>query len=256
MEKEKLESLLIEYIDGTLSSTESDEVEQLLREDEKAKRLHEELIVVMNAMHNAESLDLMPGHEKMFEINLSKEIEAQHTKTIFFRPVIYKAAAAVVLILLGLAGGYWLNKNGHQATELANLRKEMEATKKTMMAMLDNDQSASQRMQGVNVALTFSSPDSDVVIALEKIMMSDPNTNVRLAALEALSKFVREASIRKKLIESLALQDDPMVQIALIQLLVNLKETGVVNDLERIIENEKSIDAVKDEAYSGIIKLS
>ncbi|MEQ9415520.1 MAG: HEAT repeat domain-containing protein, partial [Cyclobacteriaceae bacterium] len=181
---------------------------------------------------------------------------SQQSKTIFFRPVIYRAAAGIALVLLGLAGGYWLNKTGQQERELAALRKEMEATKQTMMAMLGNDQSASQRMQGVSVALTISSPDSDVVIALEKTMMSDPNTNVRLAALEALSKFVQEASIRKILTESLSKQDDPMVQIALIQLLVNLKERGVVNDLEKIIENDKSIDAVKDEAYTGIIKLS
>ncbi|MEQ8364583.1 MAG: HEAT repeat domain-containing protein [Cyclobacteriaceae bacterium] len=256
MEKEKLESLLIEYIDGALSSTESAEVEKLLLEDNGAKQLHDELKQVMSIMDEAESLDLTPGHERMFEGNLKKEIASQQSKTIFFRPVIYRAAAGIALVLLGLAGGYWLNKTGQQERELAALRKEMEATKQTMMAMLGNDQSASQRMQGVSVALTISSPDSDVVIALEKTMMSDPNTNVRLAALEALSKFVQEASIRKILTESLSKQDDPMVQIALIQLLVNLKERGVVNDLEKIIENDKSIDAVKDEAYTGIIKLS
>jgi hypothetical protein len=256
MEKEKLESLLIEYIDGTLSTAKSTEVEKLLLEDKEVSRLYEELKEVMCAMDEAESLDLNPGHERMFEISLKKEIEDQHPKTIFFRPVIYRAAAAVALIMLGLAGGFWLNKNIQNEKELAALRKEMEVTKQTMMAMLNNDQSASQRMQGVNVALTISSPDSDVVIALEKAMMSDLNTNVRLAALEALSKFAQEPSIRKILIESLSKQDDPMVQIALIQLLVNLKETGVVNDLEKIIENDKSIEAVKDEAYTGIIKLS
>jgi flagellar basal body-associated protein FliL len=256
MEKEKLESLLIEYIDGTLSTPKSIEVEKLLLEDKEVSRLYEELKEVMGAMDEAESLDLNPGHERMFEISLKKEIEGQHPKTIFFRPVIYRAAAAVALIMVGLAGGFWLNKNIQNEKELAALRKEMEVTKQTMMAMLNNDQSASQRMQGVNVALTISSPDSDVVIALEKAMMSDPNTNVRLAALEALSKFAREPAIRKILIESLSKQDDPMVQIALIQLLVNLKEKGVVNDLEKIIESDKSIEAVKDEAYTGIIKLS
>lgn len=256
MEKEKLESLLIEYIDGALSSEASAEVEKLLAENKDAMLLHKELKEVMDAMDEAELLNINPGHKKMFERNLKKEIEVQHSKTIFFRPVIYRAAAAVALVMLGIVGGYWLNKSNQNEKELAALRKEMDTTKQTMMTMLNNDQSASQRMQGVNVALTISSLDSDVVMALEKAMMSDPNTNVRLAALEALSKFIQESTIRKKLIESLSKQSDPVVQIALIQLLVGIKEKGVVNDLEKIIENDKNIEAVRDEAYTGIIKLS
>jgi len=257
MEKEKLESLLIEYIDGALSSAESDEVEKLLLENKKAKQLYEELMEVMSAMKGTKPLELNPGHERVFENNLRKEIEGQRSKTNFFRPVIlYRIAAAVALLMLGLAGGYWLNKYDQNDKELAALRKEIEETNQSIMTMLNNDQSASQRMQGVNVAQTISALDDDVVMALKKAMLSDPNTNVRLASLEALSKFVSEPSIRKMLIDSLSKQDDPMVQIALIQLLVSLKERGVVNDLENIIKNDKSIQAVKDEAYTGIIKLS
>lgn len=256
MEKEKLESLLIEYIDGALSTEENAEVELLLSKDSKAKQLYEELKEVMRVMQETDSLERDPEHKIVFENNLQLEKEAQHSKTILFRPVIYRAAAAVALVMLGIVGGYWLNKSNQNEKELAALRKEMEATKKTMMAMLNNDQSASQRMQGVNVALTISSPDNDMVMALEKAMMSDPNTNVRLAALDALSKFMQVSSIRKKLIESLSKQDDPVVQIALIQLLVGMKEKGVVNDLEKIIKDENNIEAVKDEAYTGIIKLS
>jgi hypothetical protein len=46
------------------------------------------------------------------------------------------------------------------------------------------------------------------------------------------------------------------VQIALIQLLVRLKEKGVVNELERMVEDEQNLKAVKDEASNGILKLS
>jgi len=256
MEKKKLESLLIEYIDGGLTSPERVEVENLLSENEEIRQLYEELREVIDVMQKTEPLELHPGHEKIFENNLKKEIEAQSPKTVFFSPVIYRVAAAVALMMLGLTGGYWLNKNVQNERELAALKKEMAETKQTMMAMLNNSQSASQRMQGVNVALNIASPDDDVVVALEKAMKSDPNTNVRLVALEALSKFSAEPSIRKILIESLSDQDDPMVQIALIQLMVSLKEKGVVNDLEKIIEDDKSIEAVKDEAHTGIIKLS
>ncbi len=256
MEKERLESLLIEYIDGGLTSTEREEVENLLTENKEARQLYDELNEVIKGMQKTEPLELHPGHEKIFENNLKNEFVFFCPKTVFFSPLIYRVAAAVALIMLGLTGGYWLNQNAQNERELAALKKEMAETKQTMMTMLNNSQSASQRMQGVNVALNITSPDDDVVVALEKAMKSDPNTNVRLAALEALSKFSGDPSIRRILIESLSKQDDPMVQIALIQLLVSLKEKGVVNDLEKIIEDDKSIEAVKDEAYTGIIKLS
>jgi HEAT repeat protein len=87
-------------------------------------------------------------------------------------------------------------------------------------------------------------------------MHEDPNTNVRMAALEALGKFHEEPGVRKELIHSLAIQKDPMVQIALIQLLVTIKEKSVMKDLERITKDKSTMKAVKDEAYSGILKLS
>jgi HEAT repeat protein len=124
-----------------------------------------------------------------------------------------------------------------------------------MMAMMDNNQSASQRIQGVNVALTIKA-DDEVVKALAKRMNEDANTNVRLAALDALSKFHQEPGVRRILIDALSTQKDPMVQIALIQLMVKMKETGIVNDLKRIVDDEESMKAVKDEAYSGLLKLS
>jgi HEAT repeat protein len=125
-----------------------------------------------------------------------------------------------------------------------------------MMAMLDNSQSASQRIQGVNVAMGAEKADDEVVKALVKLMNEDPNSNVRLAALEALSKFIDEAPVRNAILTSLSKQKDPVVQIALIQLLVRMKEKGVVNDLQKIVDDEGTIQAVKDEAYTGILKLS
>jgi len=256
MEKEKLESLLIDYLDGVLDSAEKGRVEEMLASNKEAGQLCEELREVMHGMDDSRLLEPKPGHQKTFEQNLKEEMTSSGSKQVFFTPVIYRVAAAVALVMLGLAGGYWINKNNQHEQELAALRKEMAETKQLMLAMLTNDQSASQRMQGVNVALTISKADDEVVNALAKAMTSDSNTNVRLAALDALGKFVNEPHVRKILVNSLTTQNDPVVQIALIQMLVRMKEKNVVNELEKIIEDEKNIQAVKDEAHTGIIKLS
>jgi hypothetical protein len=47
-----------------------------------------------------------------------------------------------------------------------------------------------------------------------------------------------------------------VVQIALIQLMVQMKEKDAVKGLENIIEDSETMKAVKDEAYTGLLKLS
>jgi hypothetical protein len=99
-------------------------------------------------------------------------------------------------------------------------------------------------------------PDDEIVDVLFKTLRNDPNTNVRLAALEALSRFHEDPAIRKRLVTGLTEQTDPMVQIRLIQLMVEMKEKEIVDDLKQMVDDEGTMKAVKDEAYSGILKLS
>ena len=92
--------------------------------------------------------------------------------------------------------------------------------------------------------------------ALIETMNTDDNANVRLAAVDALSEFADEDKVRKALINGLATQDKAVVQIALINLMVRLKENRAIEPLKKIIEDDNSIEVVKDEAHFGVFKLS
>jgi anti-sigma-K factor RskA len=258
MEREELENLLIDYIDGKLSAAERQAVEQELVNNEEAYKLYEELREVIHAMDHSPRLEPPATLKENFDKMLQHEIAAAKPdkKTIFFTPAFYRVAAAVALLVLGGGAGFWISTYQRQQDEIARLKEDMERTKQTMMAMIGNNQSASQRLQGVSVALTISAADDEVVRALVRTMNEDPNTNVRMAALDALSKFYEEPAVRKALIKSLEKQKDPIVQMALIQLLVRMKEKGVVNDLKRIVDDKEVLEPVKDEAYTGIMKLS
>ena len=61
-------------------------------------------------------------------------------------------------------------------------------------------------------------PDEEVIEVLVKTLNEDPNSNVRMASLDALSKFYAQPNVKKALLESMKFQKDPVVQIALIQL--------------------------------------
>ncbi|MEK6782712.1 MAG: HEAT repeat domain-containing protein [Bacteroidota bacterium] len=259
MEKEKLESLLIDYIDGKLSEADRALVEQELAKSEEAYSMYEQLREVIQAMKK--SLPIEPGIslKRDFDKFLKAELESIQKpkgKVVSFQSYAYRIAAGVAFVILSVSIGYQVNKNYRQEQELARLKSEMDATKQMMMAMLDNQQSASQRMVGATVAFKMEKMDDEIVTALAKSMNEDPNTNVRLAAMEALSKFYQEPGVQKVLIHSLSVQKDPVVQIALIQLLVQMKEKSVVNELEKIADDPVTLKAVKDEAYNGILKLS
>jgi len=258
MDNEKLEMLLIDYIDGKLTDAERQQVEQELVRNENSFRLYEQLKEVIHAIDKSKKLEPSHNLKKQFDEFLATEIKAskKETKIIFFQPAFYRVVAAVALLVVGGGIGFWISKQNDEHQRLIAIENELKATKVMMMGFIDNQQSASQRLQGINVALTIQNADAEVVNALAKRMNEDPNTNVRLAALDALSKFHTEPQVRKVLLDALSTQKDPMVQIALIQLMVKIKEKSVVNDLKKIIEDSESMKAVKDEAYTGILKLS
>lgn len=258
MDREQLESQIIDYIDGKLGETERAALERRLASDKEAYALYEQFRELLGVIGRASQLEPSSRLRMSFEATLAEELRKQHPagRQVSFTPVFYRAAAVIALVAAGIAGGYWYSQKQITDQAIARLEMEVAQTKQLMVAMLGNESSASQRLQGVSVALTMEKADDEVVKALVKAMNEDPNSNVRLAAMDALSKFESDPNVRKELIASLSTQKDPVVQIALIQLLVRLKEKRVIKDLERMVEDEQNLEAVKDEAYSGILKLS
>jgi HEAT repeats len=256
---ENMESKLIDYIDGKLDEKECMLVERAISDNKETRKLYEQLTQVISEMENVDEVKPSSNLQLNFEKILAEEIS--HTsntsvKRVFFQPMVLRIAAGVVFTLVGIGIGFWLNGNYQQEQKIVRLQQQMDSTKKVMNALLGNSQSASQRMLGTSVAYQMVKADDEIVKALVKAMNEDPNTNVRLSALEALGKFKHEANVRTVLIQSLAKQNDPVVQISLIQLMVDMKEKSIIGELEKLTQQKEILKAVKDEAYTGILKLS
>ncbi|WP_333820704.1 HEAT repeat domain-containing protein [Ohtaekwangia sp.] len=257
MNKETLETLLIDYIDGRLTREERFQVEQELVKNPEAFKLYEQLKEVIHAMDQSPKLEPSAILASSFSKQLQDEIAANKKTNVFFmQPAFYRVAAAVALLVIGGGMGYWISKYQRQQEQLAVIQKQMEETKLMMMSMLENEQSASQRVLGATVALKLDKTDQDIINALRTALNEDPNTNVRLAALDALNKFNKEPYVRSLLISSLSSQKDPNVQIALIRILVEMKAQGAVKELQRITTDDEMLKEVKDEAHAGLLKLS
>lgn len=256
-----MKELMIDYLEGNLTGELKSFVANHIEKDERWIREFEELKEVIEVMDNSKELEpdasLKADFEAMLRIEMNEEklkhkIEAP--KTVYWKsPKMWmQIAASVTILAVGVVLG--VNFTNNRADLLA-LQKEMEATKNMVISSLQN-QSASSRLNAVNVSYSMNGMDDEIVDALITTMNTDDNANVRLAAVEALTQFVDEQKVRDALIASLATQDNPVVQIALINLMVQLKESRAVAPLKEILNSEEAIEVVKDEANYGVFKLS
>jgi hypothetical protein len=58
--------------------------------------------------------------------------------------------------------------------------------------------------------------------------------------------------VRAELVRSLEFQTEPIVQISLINMMVELEEKSAVNKLKSLIDNEATLPEVKKQAQLGI----
>ena len=172
-----------------------------------------------------------------------------------FRRPAFAASFSIVLLLAGLGAGWIMSGGGAKLTRLSALKEEVRELKQTTALSLLSQPSASERLQGISYTAGVDKPDPRTLGALIDTLDGDPNPNVRLAAVEALYLFRNETGVRDSLVRSLAVQDSPIVQVALIDLLGEIRDARASEALKALIRNEKLHPDVKKLAEQGIKQL-
>jgi HEAT repeat protein len=163
------------------------------------------------------------------------------------------------MLLVGVIGGRYLltPRRAEPAgnTELSQLRGQVESLRQLVALSLLQEQSASARLRGVTYSYQISQPDREVTQALLQAVNHDDNVNVRLSAVDALAKFASDPNVRQALVDSLPMQDAPLVQIALIDLLVQLNAREAAPALQKLAQNTSANESVRQRAASAYEKL-
>jgi hypothetical protein len=149
---------------------------------------------------------------------------------------VWQGLATAAVLVIGIAIGRYapLREGGTTATpvsELAALRGELADMREMVALSLLQQQSASDRLQGVAFSGRLEQPGSEVVTALLDTLLDDPNVNVRLAAVEALRRFADRAEVRRGTVAALPRQTSPLVQMALIDFVAESAGTEPVSAL-------------------------
>ena len=116
-------------------------------------------------------------------------------------------------------------------------------------------QSASERLRGVSWANQVESSDGQVLNALLDSVNHDPNVNVRLAAADALRTFAMTSAARTEIARAIVPQSAPLVQIALIDLVVDLKDSSAVTELKQVAGNASLNPSVRERAAWAVERL-
>lgn len=170
--------------------------------------------------------------------------------TVRAQPLLQLAALLLILLIGFAAGRSWPDTAQHAA--LAEMRGELQGMRQMVALSLLREQSASERLRGVTWSAGMDQPSAEVTGALLDTLQRDGNVNVRLAAIEALRQFGGDARVRQALVRALPTDPSPLVQIALIDAMVTLKEPGSADALRLLSGDPRVNESVRQRARRGL----
>jgi anti-sigma factor RsiW len=171
-------------------------------------------------------------------------------------------AAGIVWACLFLVCGYFIGKHADRGTDAAaqaqinEMRQELGATRQMVALSMLQQQSASQRLAGVSWSTRLPEPDPKVMSALLHTVRFDNSVDVRLAALDALGRYADRPEVRRELVDVLQTTQSPMVQVALIDLLVDLHDKSAVPQFKKFQQDPHVNPTVKKRVDWGIQQLN
>lgn len=171
----------------------------------------------------------------------------------------WQIAVAAALLIAGLLAGRYALTPREMPAEMAQLKGQVEGLRQLVALSLLQEQSPSDRLRGVSFSSQIGRPDAEVEKALLQTVNHDANVNVRLSAVDALQKYASDPAVRRALGDSVMTQDSPLVQVAIIDLLVQTTDRvsapGLKNMLGKIAQDAQMDEVVRQRATLAVQKL-
>ncbi len=256
MEKEKLNELIAKYNEGVADPFEIQQIETLLEHGKisltqlsSLEKLNEQ-IEMMRA--ETVSMEQDSRFHKMLKEEKQKaqpaSVSISWSRLVEWMP---RLAMAAAFLIAGFGVGYFFQKPSDKG-DVAILTDQVRDLKEMMMISLLEKESATERLKAVSLTEDIDGPSKKVTEALLNTLNEDESVNVRLAALEALSKYMKLPQVREGLVRAIAKQDSPLVQVALAEMMVTMREKSSVNELKKVLEQKSTPKEVKEKIKESI----
>jgi anti-sigma factor RsiW len=270
MNCEQIAEFLPDYLQGTLSGARLREVESHLQHcaacaDEVA--VWKKLSLLPTEQPSPESrerfeamLHAFPtaGAEPIPVASFANAKPASGWRTAFewLRSPVGAIAWTAAILVLGIFVGSRLgDANPARSQELTAMHSELTNMRQLVVLSMLQQQSAGERLQGVSWSSREDHLDPQVQSALLRTLRFDSSVDVRLAALDALSRHASQPQIRRGLVDTLQEQQSPLVQVALIDLLTEWRDPDAAQLLRKFQQTPNLNPTVRQRAEWAVSKL-
>jgi predicted anti-sigma-YlaC factor YlaD len=167
------------------------------------------------------------------------------------------AAWSMALVVLGVFIGVRVSAPDSHKEELNAMHTELANMRQMVALSMLQQQSASGRLEGVTWTRREERLDPQVLSALLHTLRFDPSVDVRLAALDALSRYAAaQPQLRSSVADALQEQQSPLVQVALIDQLVEWRDRQAAGHLEKLRQDPNVNPTVRQRADWAIRNLN
>ena len=249
------EDKIIDYFNNELSTEEQSLVERQLIENPELQQQFDDYAILMK------EVDMMPldipqsnGKEKLLKlIEAESDASKDEVKIVSFTPnkiSKYIAAIAAILILSIMIGTNYM-----QRSQIGAMDQQLAEVHAQMIQQLKSP-SVSERIEGMQVQFVSHRVSTlPIVETLLETLQKDESPNVRLAALDALDRYMDIDDVRTTIIHQLSNEQDEFVLIAMIEALSTHHATDAIDPLRKLSTSVEVPKYVKDEAHWGLVKL-
>jgi predicted anti-sigma-YlaC factor YlaD len=259
-----------DVLDGRLASSDTADVRAHLASCPSCQRDYSALAQTLDALDALPSAPPDPALRRNFYAMIEEEKSSatsvtaaaarqrQSGRASFWRWILVPTAAGALALGGFLAGTRYAPASGiDDATkrEIAGLRARVDSVGQLVGLSLLQQRSTSERLQAVLATLDQKNPDQRMIAALIGALALDPSTNVRLSALDALYPHANQAVVRSSVLATLPREQNPLVQVAMIDFLVAARDRAAVPEFEQITRDDALDAVVRDAATRGLAQL-
>ncbi|UIR56534.1 hypothetical protein LZQ00_01630 [Sphingobacterium sp. SRCM116780] len=189
------------------------------------------------------------------QVKMATKVQPTTVETREIKPTV-KDATQVAQITISRYNLQGKKKKNLRETP-ANLFADKKSELNHYFALLQDTLSASKRLEAVLAFKNLPDLGNNEMNALEETVITDPNSNVRMAALDVVLSRVDKPKKQDKIEELFVKQDDPSLQVEMLQWLAR-GESGDVSEstkkkLNEILEDPFALKLVKDQAYAVLL---
>jgi anti-sigma-K factor RskA len=267
MKCEEIGELLPDYLQGCLKAEQDDLVEKHIAECGDCREevaIWKKLSLLPMEQPSAGSRERFEAMLRAYQTGRSDKASAGFERPkraavwSWLRSPVGAVAWSAALLIVGVfAGNYFGNKTTHtNQDEIRTMHTELTNMKQMVVLSMLQQQSASERLQAVSYSRREDQLDPQVMSALVHTLRYDGSVDVRLAALDALSRHGAQPQVHEGVVDALQEQQSPLVQVALIDLMVEWRDPDAAQRLRNFVQTPNLNPTVKQRADWALSRLN